>query len=79
MKEKGRCTLKGKDSKPRKAGKQKIFVSIQLHVRICRIKNGLAMWKITFLTIGMPVKGGLLQAAFATAKFHYITAWEAHP
>lgn len=73
MKEKGRCTLRGKYSTPQAKQENNdlcIHSSSFKHLPYHKlISNG----KITFLTVGKSVSGGLLQAAFATVNFHHIT------
>lgn len=77
MKEKGRCTLRGKYSRPQEKQENNVLCihsSSRKHLPYHKlISNG----KIMFLTVGKSVSGGLLQAAFATVKFHHVTVWQA--
>lgn len=67
MKEKGRCALR----EEKKGRKTKIFVSWCKHLPYQEL---ISSGKIS---IGVPVNGGLLQAAFITVRFDWVTVWQA--
>jgi len=73
MKEMERCTLRGKHSTLREKQENKDLCIHSTSGKHLPYQELISNGKITFLTVGMSVNSVLLQAAFATEKFHYIT------